>query len=167
MNDAHLHMVVNHFPIIGTIFGLGILIAGIFFKNSVIKNVAYVIFVVAAIFSAVSMATGEGAEEIAEKLPSVTHHIIHEHEEMAEKLAIVLYALGLVSLIGLYLNFKNHAKANLISYLAVIIAVVGVFLGKQTGTTGGEIRHTEIRENTSNGNVSEANHEEESHNDDH
>ena len=24
MNDAHVHMVVNHFPIIGTIFGLGI-----------------------------------------------------------------------------------------------------------------------------------------------
>jgi hypothetical protein len=23
MNDAHLHLVVNHFPIIGTIFGLG------------------------------------------------------------------------------------------------------------------------------------------------
>ena len=25
-----------------------------------------------------------------------------------------------------------------------------MFLGKQTGTTGGEIRHTEIRENTVN-----------------
>ena len=107
MNDAHLHMVVNHFPIIGTIFGLGILIAGIFFKNSVIKNVAYVIFVVAAIFSAVSMATGEGAEEIAEKLPSVTDQIIHEHEEMAEKLALVLYVLGGISLIGFFMNIKN------------------------------------------------------------
>ena len=151
MNQAHLHMVFNHFPIIGTIFGLGILIAGILFKNNIIKNVAYVLFVVAAIFGAVSMATGEGAEEIAEKLPSVTDQIIHEHEEMAEKLAIVLYALGLVSLIGLYLNFKNHAKASLISYLAVVIAIVGVFLGKQAGTTGGEIRHTEIRANASQG----------------
>ncbi|WP_445713105.1 hypothetical protein [Flavobacterium sp.] len=149
MNDAHLHMVVNHFPIIGTIFGLGILITGIALKNKVINNVAYVLFVVAAVFAAVSMATGEGAEEIAEKLPSVTDQIIHEHEEMAEKLALVLYALGLVSLIGLFLNFKNHAKANLVLYLALIIALVGVFLGKQTGTTGGEVRHTEIRENTS------------------
>ncbi|WP_445719170.1 hypothetical protein [Flavobacterium sp.] len=149
MNDAHLHMVVNHFPIIGTIFGLGILITGIALKNKVINNVAYVLFVVAAVFAAVSMATGEGAEEIAEKLPSVTDQIIHEHEEMAEKLALVLYALGLVSLIGLFLNFKNHAKANLVSYLALIIALVGVFLGKQTGTTGGEVRHTEIRENAS------------------
>ena len=149
MNDAHLHMVVNHFPIIGTIFGLGILITGIALKNKVINNVAYVLFVVAAVFAAVSMATGEGAEEIAEKLPSVTDQIIHEHEEMAEKLALVLYALGLVSLIGLFLNFKNNAKANLVSYLALIIALVGVFLGKQTGTTGGEVRHTEIRENAS------------------
>lgn len=150
MNDAHLHMVVNHFPIIGIILGFGILVTGIFLKNNSVKNTAYCLFIVGAIFAAVSMATGEGAEEIAEKLPSVTDQIIHEHEEMAEKLAIVLYALGLVSLIGLYLNFKNHAKANLISYLAVLIAVVGVFLGKQTGTTGGEIRHTEIRKNTGN-----------------
>jgi uncharacterized membrane protein len=140
-------MVVNHFPIIGTLFGLGILLTGIFMKNNVIKNVAYVLFVVAGVFAVVSMATGEGAEEIAEKLPSVTDQIIHEHEEMAEKLAIVLYALGLVSLIGLYLNIKNHAKASLLSYLALVIAIVGVMIGKQTGTTGGEIRHTEIRTN--------------------
>ncbi len=147
MNDAHLHMVVNHFPIIGTIFGLGILLAGIFMKSNVIKSVAYILFVVAGIFAAVSMATGEGAEEISEKLPSVTDQIIHEHEEMAEKLAIVLYALGLVSLIGLYLNFINHAKASIVSYFAMVIAIVGVFVGKQAGTTGGEIRHTEIRAN--------------------
>jgi hypothetical protein len=47
----------------------------------------------------------------------------------------------------LYANLKNHAKASSVSYLAVAIAIVGVFLGKQTGTTGGEIRHTEIRVN--------------------
>ena len=156
MNDAHLHMVVNHFPIIGTIFGLGILITGIVMKNTVVKNVAYVLFVIAAIFGAVSMSTGEGAEEIAENLPSVTDQIIHEHEEMAEKLALVLYVLGGISLLGLFMNFKNHAKANLISYLAFVVALVGVFLGKQTGTTGGEVRHTEIRENATFSNTSEA-----------
>ena len=159
MNDAHLHMVVIHFPIIGTIFGLGILITGIVMKNTVIKNVAYVLFVIAAIFGLVSMSTGEGAEEIAENLPSVTDQIIHEHEEMAEKLALVLYILGGVSLVGLFMNVKNHAKASLVSYIAFLIALVGVFLGKQTGTTGGEVRHTEIRENASNSNALEGNSE--------
>lgn len=148
MNDAHLHMVVNHFPIIGTILGLGILIAGIIFKKNSVKSTAYALFIVAAVFAAFSMGTGEGAEEIAEKLPGVTDQVIHEHEEMAEKLALVLYVLGLVSLVGFYLNLKNHSKASLISYLAVIISFVGVFLAQQTGTSGGEIRHTEIRDNT-------------------
>ncbi|MFY7740398.1 MAG: hypothetical protein ACOVQC_07765 [Flavobacterium sp.] len=147
MNDAHLHMVVNHFPIIGIILGFGVLIAGIVFKNDSVKNTAYSLFIVGAIFAALSMATGEGAEEIVEDMPSVGKKIIHEHEEMAEKLAIVLYLLGVVSIAGLYTNIKKHSQAKLVSFLVLTIAVIGVFLGKQTGTTGGEVRHTEIRVN--------------------
>jgi uncharacterized membrane protein len=147
MNDAHLHLIVNHFPIIGTIFGLGILISGIILKNISVKNTAYVLFIIVAIFAFISMSTGEGAEEMVEDMPNIGKQIIHEHEEMAEKLAIVLYFLGIVSIIGFYTNFKNNTKANLVSYLAVIIATIGVFLAQQTGTTGGEIRHTEIRAN--------------------
>ena len=147
MNDAHLHMVVNHFPIIGIILGFGILIAGMFLKNNSVKNTAYCLFIVGAIFAAVSMATGEGAEEMVEDMPSVGHKIIHEHEEMAEKLAIVLYLLGIVSIAGLYTNIKKHSQAKLVSFLALTIAAVGIFLGKETGTTGGEVRHTEIRAN--------------------
>jgi uncharacterized membrane protein len=141
-------MVVNHFPIIGTILGLGILIAGVAFKNNSLKNTAYCLFIVGAIFAYASMSTGEGAEEIAEKLTDVTDQVIHDHEEAAEKLAIALYILGGISIVGLYLNFKNNSKDTLISFLAVVIAVVGVFFAQQTGTTGGEVRHTEIRTNT-------------------
>ena len=42
MNDAHLHLVVNHFPIIGTILGLGILIAGIVLKNKFYLLILYI-----------------------------------------------------------------------------------------------------------------------------
>jgi uncharacterized membrane protein len=145
MNDAHLHMVVNHFPIIGTILGLGILIASIILKNKTVQNVGYCLFIIAAIFGAVSMSTGEGAEEIAENLPEVTHQIIHEHEEMAEKLIIFLYVLGVTSIVGLYFNLKKYSKASIVSYLVAIISLISVYLTKETGTTGGEIRHTEIR----------------------
>ena len=148
MNDAHLHMIVNHFPIIGTIFGLGILISGMILKNNSVKNTAYVLFIVAAIFAAFSMGTGEGAEELVEDMPTVGKQIIHEHEEMAEKLAVVLYVLGIISLGGLILSYLKNAKTTMLSYVALVVAVVGVFFAQQTGTTGGEIRHTEIRPNT-------------------
>ncbi|UPT70512.1 MAG: hypothetical protein M0D53_15755 [Flavobacterium sp. JAD_PAG50586_2] len=145
MTDAHYHLVVNHFPIIGTIFGLGILTVGMFLKENTVKNVSYVLFIVSAVFAAFSMGTGEGAEEMVEEMPNIGKHIIHEHEEIAEKLALVLYLLGVVSLLGLYTNVKNHSKAKLISFLALTVALVAVFLAQQVGTTGGEIRHTEIR----------------------
>lgn len=148
MNDAHLHMVVNHVPIMGAIFGLGILIAGLLLKNNTLKNTAYILFIIAAVFSFFAMSTGEGAEEIVEDFPNIGHQIIHEHEEIAEKFAISIYVLGVISLIGIYANFKNHAKSNLVAFIALTIALVVVILAQQVGTTGGEVRHTEIRDNT-------------------
>ena len=148
MNDAHLHLVVNHFPIIGSIFGLGILITGMILKNNSVKNTAYVLFIVAAVFAAFSMGTGEGAEEMVEDMPNIGKEIIHEHEEIAEKLALVLYLLAAISLTGLIMNLKNHSKAKLISFIAVIVAIGAVYIATLVGTSGGEIRHTEIRDDS-------------------
>lgn len=147
MNDAHVHLIVNHFPITGLIFGFGILIAGLVLKNNSIKNTAFALFIVSALFAVFSMATGEGAEELVEDLPNIGHHIIHEHEEIAEKLALLLYALGLLSIYGFYLNIKNHSRAQLVSVIILFISAIGIVLALKTGTSGGEIRHIEIREN--------------------
>jgi uncharacterized membrane protein len=150
MNEAHLHMVVNHFPIIGTILALGILIAGLILKNHTVKNTSYVLFIIAAIFGALSMGTGEGAEELVKNMPNVGWEIIHEHEEIAEKLALLLYVLGLLSIIALYLNFKKNIKEKLVSFFILGIGVISLFLVQKVGTSGGEIRHTEIREGAQN-----------------
>ncbi|WP_366183411.1 hypothetical protein [Flavobacterium ovatum] len=148
MNDAHLHLMVNHFPIVGVVFGFGILISGIYFRNNGIKNTAYSVFIVAAIAAFLSMYTGEGAEELVEDMPNIGHQIIHEHEEYAEKLALILYAMGLLSIYGFYLNVKTHAKARLLSIIILVIAGVALVFALKTGKSGGEVRHTEIRDTT-------------------
>ncbi|WP_243699200.1 hypothetical protein [Flavobacterium hiemivividum] len=147
MNDAHLHLMVNHFPIIGTIFGIGILIAGLVLKNNALKNTAYILFIVAALFAALSMNTGEGAEELVEDMPNIGKKIIHEHEELAEKLALLLYATGIFSLLSIYTSSKNHKLAIIASYITLFLAIGAAVLGSSVGTSGGEIRHTEIRDN--------------------
>lgn len=148
MNDAHLHLLVNHFPIIGTILGLGILITGILLKNKSVKNTAYILFIVAAIFAAFSMGTGEGAEELVEDLPSIGKQIIHEHEEIAEKFAIIMYLTGFLGLLTLYTSIKNHKLATTFSYITLVLAIIAAVFAKSVGTSGGEIRHTEIRANS-------------------
>ncbi len=148
MNEAHLHMVVNHFPIIGTILAIGILIAGVVLKNNTVRNTSYFIFIIAAIFGGLSMGTGEGAEGIVKDMPTVGWEIIHEHEELAEKLAILLYVLGALSAVALYLDFKKNAKEKLVSFFILGIGIISLFIVQKVGTSGGEIRHTEIRTNT-------------------
>ena len=149
MNDAHLHMVFNHFPIIGLFFGIGILAFGIIKKQTILVNTAYVIFIFCMIMAKATMMTGEGAEEIVEEL-GISHDIIHEHEELAETFMKVLYGLGILSILGLVANLKKHSKAPIVSYVVLVLAIGSAVLSKSVGTSGGEIRHTEIRENTVN-----------------
>ena len=166
MNDAHLHMVFNHFPIIGLFFGIGILAYGIIKKQAILVNTAYVMFIVCMIMAKATMMTGEGAEEIVEEL-GISHDLIHEHEEIAETFMKVLYALGILSILGLVANVKKHEKASFFSYVVLVLAIGTAVLSKSVGTSGGEIRHTEIRENANINSTKEVNNEEESHNDDH
>ncbi|MEO5777904.1 MAG: hypothetical protein ABIQ27_13450 [Flavobacterium sp.] len=163
MNDAHLHLVFNHFPIIGAIFGFGVLVAGLVLKNNAVKNVSYCLFIVSAIFAYASLSTGGGAAGMVKDMPDITKPMIHEHAEIAEKLAYLLYLLAVVSLAALYANIKNLSFSRWISYVILIIAGVAVYVSKDVGTTGGEIRHTEIRSDSapanSERNENEAEHE--------
>ena len=166
MNDAHLHMVFNHFPIIGSIFGFGILLVGIILKNKSVQHTAYVLLIIAAILGLATMRTGEGAEEIVEEL-GATHDIIHEHEEIAEKFAILLYLTGAVALLSLITSLKNHAKAKIFAFVTLFFALGSSILSKPVGTSGGEIRHTEIRENAAVNNASAQENTMENSGDDH
>ena len=145
MNEAHLHLVVNHLPIITPIIGVLILISGFLFKSELVKRIAYFLFTLTAITTFISMTTGEGAEEIAENIAGVTHNTIHEHEEQAKVFALLAYILGGLSVFALWLCWKRKAIAKIASYTVLFIAVLVIYQGRKVGTTGGEIRHTEIR----------------------
>jgi len=145
MNEAHWHLAVNHLPIIIPIAGLIVLICSLIFKSDAVRKTAYILFIVAAISAAMSMSTGEGAEEMVEDMPGVGHAIIHEHEEAAEGFAVLMYVLGVVSIVGIWVESKKTVWSKWITYLVLVLSFVAIYMARITGTTGGEVRHTEIR----------------------
>jgi uncharacterized membrane protein len=145
MNGAHFHLVVNHLPIIIPMAALIVLILGLIIKSEVVKRTAYFLFVVGAICTMPAFASGEGAEEMVENLPGVTEQLIHEHEEKAEAFALFNYALGLISIVAVWASWKQKSFAKWLSILILAMALVVIFKGREVGTSGGEIRHTEIR----------------------
>lgn len=148
MNDAHIHLLVNHVPILFPIAGVIVLIAGFVFRSEAVKRTAFMLFMFGAIASISSMVSGEGAEEAIEKLNGIQENMIEEHEEKAEVFAILSYILGLISALGLWASLKQKSMANILSIVVLLYAFVVIFFGSQTGTSGGEIRHSEIRSDT-------------------
>ncbi|MEZ4884551.1 MAG: hypothetical protein R3E32_07495 [Chitinophagales bacterium] len=145
MNGAHWHLVLNHLPIIIPMVGLLVMIGGLLIKSEILKRAAYSIFILGAITAIAAFSTGEGAEEVIEGIQGIDERYIKVHEEIAEVFSIILYVLGAISLIGLWANWKGKSFSNSIVFVTIALSLVGLFYAKQTGTTGGEIRHTEIR----------------------
>ncbi|MBX7243146.1 MAG: hypothetical protein K1X92_15485 [Bacteroidia bacterium] len=145
MNQAHLHLIFNHLPIIGTLIGILTLLAGFVLKSSAVKRTALGIFIFAALTAIPSMLTGEGAEEVVETLPGVSENLIEAHEELASIFIWVVSALGILSLITLIFDLAAKNLKQILYFLTLVLALGAMILGQKVGTSGGEIRHTEIR----------------------
>jgi|AntRauTorcE11897_2_1112592.scaffolds.fasta_scaffold00713_9 surface polysaccharide O-acyltransferase-like enzyme len=144
MNDAYLHLVINHFPIFSMLFGLLILSWGLWKKSTGIKNIAFVLFILGGITSYVAVETGENAEDVVEEyVPTISHDAIHDHEEAAEIalwFSIVTGGLGLISLFSG--NFDARFR-NVLMGVLFITAVAAVGTLGYTAYEGGKIRHPE------------------------
>jgi uncharacterized membrane protein len=145
MNGAHWHLVLNHLPIIIPIISLLMMIAGLLMKSEILKRAAYSLFLLGAVATIAASLTGEGAEEVIEGIQGIDERFIKTHEESAEIFAILLYFLGGISIVGLWANWKGKSISHLLTIVAIALSLVVLFYARQTATTGGEIRHTEIR----------------------
>lgn len=145
MDELHLHLVVNHLPIIFPVVGIIILLTGIFSKSEITHRNAYLIFILGAVTSIVAMQTGENAENSATQIAGLSENLIEIHEEVSEIFATLTYVLGGISLVALILSFRNSDMSKYAPFVVGILAVVCLFFAQKVGTTGGEIKHTEIR----------------------
>ncbi|MEQ1588294.1 MAG: hypothetical protein ABL895_20590 [Cyclobacteriaceae bacterium] len=145
MNQAHYHLLLNHLPIIGTLIGILTLGTGFLLKSSHVKRTALVIFVFAAVCAIPAFLTGEGAEEVVEEMPGVTETVIEQHEDLAAIFIWVTSALGIVALLTLISDLRAMSLNKLLYGLTAALCIATMVLAQQVGTTGGKIRHTEIR----------------------
>ncbi|MFN8700089.1 MAG: hypothetical protein ACK500_05530 [Flavobacteriales bacterium] len=144
MNAIHLHLIANHIPILGSVIGLFVLLAGFFFRNREVRITAAAILLFASIGGVVTNKSGEEAEEVVEDLPGVSHDLIHEHEEMAEKAMPFILATAVLAAASLFGEIKRKKFARIASLLLLISALGVSTLSGYAGYLGGKIRHPEI-----------------------
>ena len=144
MDASQIHLALNHVPLFFSIAGGLILLYGFIGKQDQIKFLSLYFMIVAALFTIPVYLTGEGTEEVVEKLPGVSEGLIGEHEEMAKIGLIIIIITGIAALITLIIKKKvSLLKPALLLCVVLSFASFGVMA--QTAHLGGQIRHSEIR----------------------
>lgn len=144
MSPAHIHLLVTHLPIFGSILGSIVLALGIKANSQTAKLAAYYVLIISALGGVVAYMTGEEAEEIVEHIDGIAKEIIEVHEESAIWALICSIVLGLLSLTGIYFVRRKPVLSRKISVIALLIALFSFIVTVRTGYLGGQIRHTEI-----------------------
>jgi hypothetical protein len=141
---AHLHLLVNHVPILGSMFALALLVASFIWAPDVLRRTAFVVLIGTALASLIADRSGEPAEDAIRGLPGVRREMITAHEQRAKGAFIGAMALGVLAA-GALVRWKRSS----VPRGATLVALVGTtaLTGAMaiTGLLGGRIRHTEVR----------------------
>ena len=148
MNSAHIHILINHLPVFGSLSGGIVLALGMWTKNPQTKIAAYYLFILSAIGAGVAYFTGEPAEEAVEKLAGVTESAIERHEDFALFALISFALLGLLSVFGVLITIKQTIYMKPVAVIILCCTLLSFVLVARTGYLGGQIRHTEFSNST-------------------
>jgi uncharacterized membrane protein len=144
MSLVHLHLFLNHVPVIGTLVALFLFAAAIFLREAVSMRFALGFSVAIALVAVAVYFTGEPAEEAVEKLAGVSERIIEQHEEAAELSTIAMSMFGALALVALVI-FRKRRMPRWVGAAGFAGTIVLSALMGWTANLGGQIRHTEIR----------------------
>lgn len=150
MSSVHLHLLLNHVPVLGAAFATFLLAFAMLKRSDELKKVSFGAFVIAALIAIPVYLTGEPAAEMVEKLPGVSKAVIDRHEDAALVALIILSALGVAAIAGLVFFRRNRKIPLWFSSFALLLSLAAGGTMAWTANLGGQVRHSEIRDESAN-----------------
>ena len=151
MTPEHLHLVLNHFPIIGLACACVPLFIGIV-KNSRTTIISGLLLAaVCGWMTFAVMETGEQASERYETAPISNYldanfaHYLDIHEERADKGSKVMYAAAVLATLNLILIVWNAPVGRWASIVVLIACLLSAAAGVWIADAGGKIRRPDFR----------------------
>jgi uncharacterized membrane protein len=145
MNWPHIHLVINHFPVIGFLLGLLFVAYAIIRKSDELQKTGLGFLVLVALITVPVYFTGDLAGDAMERLPDVSKSLVEQHEEAASVALTGAVLLGLIAAGGLFFLRRAAAIPRWFMVLALILTIAVNSLIGYTANLGGQIRHPEAR----------------------
>jgi len=141
---AHLHLLLNHFPTIGTILGLGLLLLAFVRRNDHLTKVSFEVFFLIALATLPVYESGVAAQEALKGQSGVSETAIAAHQDAALLAFILMAITGTAAWLGLW-QYRRIGRPTTATVSAVLVlSVITVALMARAANMGGDIRHPEI-----------------------
>ena len=138
MSAIHLHLLLNHAPLFGDLFGAALLLAAAPRRNRTLFKTALVVLVLSAAVTPLVFITGGRAADSIGRIEGVAQEAIEPHETAAKQFLVISSINGVIALIGLLRPRRG------VTIAVAVFSVVTLLLAARTANLGGLIRHTEI-----------------------
>ncbi len=143
MNQAWLHLMTNHIPVLGLPIAALALAWGLARRHDSVIRLALFGAVLLGPLTAFVAWSGEGAEEVVEDTPWASRTRIHDHEEAGERARLVALVVAAGALVVLVMSRRREiSRGGTIAVLVGLVAASGA--AGYSALEGGEIRHDEV-----------------------
>lgn len=146
LNLAHLHLILNHIPIIGIPFITILTIISLIKKDLYLGKLVHWLFIGITVLSVAVFLSGIGAQNVLHKA-GISHEFIVPHHEASYWAMSFILGLGAWSTLALYANRKSSDFFSLKTSLIVTLlgAIATTVILALTANLGAKISHPEIR----------------------
>ena len=141
---AHVHLLLNHFPTVGTILGLGLLLLSFVRRNDHLRKVSLEVFFLIALATIPVYESGVAAAAALDGQSGVSAAAITAHQDAALWSFILMAITGAVAWLGLWQFRRIGRPTGAIVSAVLVLGSITVAVMARTANIGGDIRHPEI-----------------------
>jgi hypothetical protein len=144
MNLAHVHLLLNHFPVIGTMIGIGLFLVSLLGKSEDLQRASLVIFLGIGLLTIPTYQSGNAAQHAIKNIPGISPELMEAHNDAALLAFLVMEITAAVSWFGLW-QFRRTARIGRGTLTFVfVLSLMTLGLMSNAANIGGLIRHPEI-----------------------
>lgn len=144
ITPAHLHILINHIPIIGLPIIALLLLWGLVRREDAIVRAALIGTVLIAAGTWLTDFTGDGAKDDIRHLAWANKDVIVAHQDAGDQLNLVAIATGIVALAALVLARGGRPVRRTLAFAVLVLLVGSSALAARAAWQGGKIRHDEF-----------------------
>ena len=141
---AHLHLLLNHVPTIGTIVGLGLLLLAFVRRDVHLKKVSFEVIFLVALATMPAYISGNAAAEALTGDDPISMEAIARHNDAALGSFVLVQAAGFFAWLALWRMRRMGRLTSGATHAVVVLTVMSIAAVARAANLGGEIRHPEI-----------------------